>query len=250
MRLWDDELFSVGVGLHVVHVRLLSGLFLAGIALGLLGLVPRIAALLTGGGTYVLANINAVNLHTLFLLVVWAIAWIFVACGSGNEMFALHRVRADDSPRPGSRLPRNLVAGTLLASISFSGLEKLLAGWPGDHLFHLLSYPRGGLLRDWMVGLVGPAHAPIVQAAGWAICLFELAGPVLLLLGGVARACYLVAYQLFFLAIFGTLAIPPLAFIIYAAGGLLLLDDSWLERFRMGTRWVQNSGPANDQVSR
>jgi hypothetical protein len=58
----------------------------------------------------------------------------------------------------------------------------------------------------------------------------ELGTPVVLVLGRPrSRIAALVAYEAFFLGIVAMLEVPPLFYFIFAAAGLLALDDAQVE---------------------
>lgn len=206
--------------------------------MGVMGLAPRLAAATAFGSFYLYASFNGLPVQTLALIQVWAILLLWAVCGGGNAVLSdVSRKKPaalgpfpSDKPGPGvaAREPALLPALILfqvLFTVFFSGVEKLLAGWPfTNEMAVVLNYPKGFLVRDW-VAAADWLHGPAVTAFfSWLTMLVELACPVLLLFKKT-RLPALAVYEAFFLGIVLMLEVPPLFYFIFAAGGLLALDD-------------------------
>jgi hypothetical protein len=151
----------------------------------------------------------------------WAVLLLFAICGGGSgalSIDALLRRKRQDEPR---LLPSLILVQTLLV-VFFSGIEKLLAGWPfSNEMGILLSYPRGFFVRDWVAALHPTAVGP---ALSWLTIFVELGTPPALLWPRT-RTIALAIYQLFFLGIIAMMEVPPLFYCMFAAGGLLAIES-------------------------
>jgi hypothetical protein len=216
--------------LYVHFTRLPRGLLRAGAivtmlgcVMGLVGLRPRLAAAIAFAGLYAFSSFNGLPVHTLAIVDAWGILLLFILCGGGSgalSVDALLRRGRKDEPR---LLPALVLYQTLLA-VFFAGIEKVRAGWlTTNEMGVLLSYPKGMLLRDWVVA-AGWLHAPFVtRALTLMTLLIELGTPVALLLRKT-RWPALLAYQAFFLGIVAMLEVPPLFYFMFAGGALLVLE--------------------------
>jgi hypothetical protein len=128
------------------------------------------------------------------------------------------------------RLLSGLILFQVLLGVFFSGVEKVLAGWPWtDEMGVILSYPRGFMVRDW-VAASSFLHAPLVgHALSWFTLVVELGTPLGLLFRRT-RVVSLVVYEAFFLGIITMLEVPALFYCIFAFGALLALDDDEVSR--------------------
>jgi hypothetical protein len=206
-------------------LRGVSALTLAGCVMGLIGLRPRIAALLAGAGCYVFASFNGLPVHTLAVVDAWGVLLLFAICGGGSAVWSLDALLARD-PKPSEpRLLPSLILFQTLLAVFFSGIEKLLAGWLHENeMGILLAYPKGFLVRDWVVDRPW-LHAP---AVGWLFTYATLAvelGTPLMLLWRRTRKPAFVVYQLFFLGIVAMLEVPPLFYFMFAGGALLAFRE-------------------------
>lgn len=217
---WNHFLFS-----HLSHlpspvIRIFAIVTLLAIVAAIANVVPRISAAIAGVGCYAFASFNSIHLQTLALIPAWAILILWVACAPPKK-----------TARIPSLLP-SLILFQVLLAVFFSGVEKLLAGWPwSNEMGIVLAYPHGFLVRDWASGV----FVPVAGFFTWATLAIELATPFLLLWKRT-RIPALVAYELFFLGIIAMLEVPPLFYFIFASAPVLALDDAELARFRLTTR--------------
>ena len=222
---WNHWLFS-----HLSHtppalVRVLAIVTLLALVAAIVGIRPRIAAIVAGLGCYAFASFNSIHLQTLALVPAWAILMLWMICGGGANAYA---PRASGEREP-SLLP-SLILFQILLAVWFSGFEKLLAGWPwSNEMGIVLAYPHGFMVRDW-VAAFPLLHGPVVSTLlTWGTLAVELGTPVLLLVRRT-RLAALVVYELFFLGIIAMLEVPPLFYFIFASVPLLALDDSQLRQ--------------------
>ena len=232
---WNHWLFSHLWQLSPGLVRALAIVTMAGCIAGLVGLRPRLAAIVAGAGCYTFASFNSLHLQTLALIPAWAILMLWMICGGGSARLSVDAMlgkRADREPS----LLGSLILFQILLAVFFSGVEKLLAGWPwSNEMAIVLAYPDGFLVRDWVAALPF-LHGPVVSTTlTWLTLVVELATPILLLVPRT-RVAALIVYELFFLGIIAMLEVPPLFYFIFAAAPLLALEDgrvsSLLERVR------------------
>lgn len=206
-------------------VRALAIVTMAGIAMGIVGLRPRIAAIISFAGCYTFASFNAMPLQTLALVNAWAILLLWSICGGGSAALSLDAlVRKKPAEEP--KLFASLALAQTLLVVFFSGIEKLLAGWPlSNEMGLILSYPRGFLVRDW-VAASSLLHRPAVGALLSSLTLLVELGVPIAILFRRTRLLAFAAWQLFFLGIIATLEVPPLFYCMFAGGALLALDTS------------------------
>jgi len=150
---------------------------------------------------------------------------LWMICGGGVNAYTPHT--------SGEREPSlldSLVLFQILLAVFFSGVEKLLAGWPGtNEMSIVLAYPRGFMVRDWVAALP-VLHGPVMSTLlTWGTLAIELGTPILLLIRRT-RIYALVAYELFFLGIIAMLEVPPLFYFIFASVPLLALDASQIRQ--------------------
>ena len=220
---WNHWLFAHLWKVPPGVLRAMAIVTLAALVAGIAGirpLVTRIAAIVAFGGCYAFASFNCIHLQTLALIPAWAILWLFAICG-GN---------------PRSRLLAGLILFQVLLGVEFSGIEKLLAGWPwSNEMATVLGYPHGFLVRDWVAALP-VLHGPVASHLfTWSTLAVELGAPVLLLVRRT-RVAALVVYELFFLGIIAMLEVPPLFYFIFASAPLLALGD---DQVATAERWVR-----------
>lgn len=202
--------------------------------MGIVGVLPRVAAIVSGVGLYAFASFNAIHLQTLALVEAWAILLIWMICGGGVAALsieALVRRREGEAgaPREPTLLP-GLVLYQVLLAVFFAGVEKVLAGWPfNNEMGIVLSYPRGFLVRDWVAASPFMHGWIVTHFASWFTMVAELGTPIALLFKRT-RLVALVLYEVFFLGIIAMLEVPPLFYCTFAAGGLLALDDEEVGR--------------------
>lgn len=224
VRLWKISPAMLRVGAVVTMLACVAGL---------VGLRPRIAAIVAFLGCYAFASFNSIHLQTLALLDAWAILLLFALCGGGSEAWSVDawlRRRKGAAPARAPSLLGALILFQVLLAVFFSGVEKVIAGWPGTNEMKIvLSYPEGFLVRDWVAGMAWLRSDVVTTALTWMTVAVELGVPVLLLFRRT-RLAALIAFEVFFLGIVAMLEVPPLFYFVFAAGGLLALDDEDLAR--------------------
>jgi hypothetical protein len=228
---WNHWLYSQFWKLPFSLVRAAAIATLLACVAGLVGLRPRIAAIVAGLGCYAFASFNAIHLQTLALIPSWAILLLWSLCGGGSAVLSVDARLAKQPDREPSLLG-SLILFQVLLAVFFSGVEKLLAGWPlSNEMGIVLAYPRGFIVRDWVVALPF-LHGPVVSSAlSWLTVIVELGAPILLLVRRTRMAAF-VMYELFFLGIIAMLEVPPLFYCIFASVPLLALDDDQLATVR------------------
>jgi len=239
---WNHWLFS-----HLSHtpsavVRILAIVTLLALVAAIAGIRTRIAAIVAGLGCYAFTSFNSIHLQTLALIPAWAILMLWMICGGGANAYAPRASREREPSLLGS-----LILFQILLAVFFSGVEKLLAGWPGtNEMSIVLAYPRGFMVRDWVAALP-VLHGPVMSTLlTWGTLAIELGTPILLLVRRT-RIYALVAYELFFLGIIAMLEVPPLFYFIFASVPLLALDDAQLVSVgSWARRWAgrRTSSPA------
>jgi hypothetical protein len=220
---WNHWLFSHLWRIPPAALRAMALVTLAAIVTGIAGWRPRVtqlAAIVAFAGCYAFASFNSIHLQTLALIPAWALLLLWGICG-GN---------------PRSRLLAGLVLFQVLLAVEFSGIEKLLAGWPwSNEMATVLGYPRGFMVRDWVAALP-ILHGPVMSHVfTWTTLAVELGTPWLLLVRRT-RILALVAWELFFLGIIAMLEVPPLFYCIFASAPLLALGD---DEVATAARWVR-----------
>jgi len=203
----------------VTVVRVMSAAVLAVSVFAVFGVAKRVMTLLAGAGFYCFASFNGIGIQTLALIDVWSILVIFVLFGDSG----LHR----------DRLLRHMLLFQVSVAVFFSGVEKVCSGWLSrDPLGVLFAYPAGFMVRDW-VTTASWLHVPaITRVLSVTTVIVELVVPIGLWIDRTARPAA-VALEIFFLLIVAALEIPPLFYGIFAAGGMLVLDDERLKRMHV-----------------
>lgn len=223
---WSTTLFRALPSLPPLLVRALAVITFGGMVCGLVGVAPRAAAAVTYAGTYIFASFNALHIQTLALVNAWAVLPVLCVCDGAARAWSVEawRNRAPSGARAPGLLPR-LVRFQVLLSFSFAGVEKLLWSWPmHNEMAMLFRTPRGYMVRDWAWDIAW-LHEPVVGAVlGWITIGIELAA-VPALLWKRTRLFALATYQLFFLGIIAALEVPPLFYLMFASGAILILDD-------------------------
>lgn len=228
---WNHWLYSHLWKLPPGVLRAMASVTLLGCVAGLVGLRPRIAAVVAGIGCYTFASFNAIHVQTLALIPAWAMLTLWIICGGGSAVLSID-ARLGTPPAREDSLLGSLILFQVLLAVFFSGIEKLLAGWPwSNEMGIVLAYPKGFIVRDWVAALPF-LHGPVVSnALTWLTLLVELGTPILLLVRRT-RLIALAVYELFFLGIIAMLEVPPLFYVIFASVPLLALDDEQLATVR------------------
>jgi hypothetical protein len=178
--------------------------------------------------------------QTIALIPAWAILLLWMICGGGGAALSVATSRAKPGkrgPREEPRLLSSLILYQVLLGVFFSGIEKLLAGWPWTNEMGLiLSYPKGFMVRDWVASSSFLHGSFVGHALSWLTVGIELMTPAGLLFRRT-RVVALVLFELFFLGIIMMLEVPALFYFTFAFGGLLALDDEQVTRaLAMATR--------------
>ena len=230
---WNEWLFAHFWRYPHGEVRAWSILAMGGCVMAIAGLYPRVAAIVCGVGFYAFASFNALHLQTLALIDAWAILLLWMLCGGGTATLsveALLRKKPVPAVEPG--LLPGLILYQVLLGVFFSGVEKLIAGWPWtNEMGTLLSYPRGFLVRDWVASWGFMRSSFVTHLFSWFTVAVELGTPVGLVFKRT-RIVALVLYEAFFLGIIAMLEVPPLFYLTFAPGALLALDDEEVGRLR------------------
>ncbi len=228
---WNHWLFSHLWKLSPGVVRAMSIVTLLACVAGLVGLRPRIAAIVAGLGCFAFASWNAIHLQTLALIPSWAMLMLWAICGGGSAVLSVD-AKLGTQPEREPSLLGSLILFQVLLAVFFSGIEKLLAGWPmSNEMGIVLAYPKGFIVRDWVAALPFLHSTPVSTFFTCATLAVELGTPILLLFKRTRMVAF-VAYELFFLGIVAMLEVPPLFYFIFASAPLLALDDDELARVR------------------
>ena len=198
---------------------------------GAVGLRPRIAAIVSGLGLYAFASFNGLHLHTLALLNTWAIFLLWSICGGGSAVLSVDALlEKREAPPTEPKLLSALILYQTLLAVFFSGVEKLIAGWPFvNEMGILLSYPKGFLVRDWVTSQALLRSQGVTWVFTWGTIFVEIGAPLLLLRKRTRTAAFL-AYEAFFIGIVAMLEVPPLFYFMFAFGAVLAFDDEEVER--------------------
>lgn len=249
---WNHWLYIHFTKLGHGTLQAMAMLTMLAVVCGIVGLRPRIAAIVGGLGLYAFASFNGLHVHTLALLNTWAILLLWMICGGGSAVLSVDAWLAkknkttEEAPREDALLPMLILYQTLL-SVFFSGVEKLLAGWPmRNEMGILLSYPSGFLVRDWVTS-IGWLHGRTTTTIfTWFTVFCEIGTPILVL-PKKTRLAALVVYEIFFFGIVTMLEVPPLFWCMFAFGALLVLDDEDLARVASRLRRKRAPTPIDSQ---
>ena len=228
---WNHWLYSHLWKLSPGVVRAMAIATLVACTAGLVGLRPRVAAIVAGIGCYTFASFNAIHLQTLALIPAWAMLTLWSVCGGGSAVLSVD-ARLSAQPAREDSLLGSLILFQVLLAVFFSGVEKLLAGWPwSNEMGIVLAYPKGFLVRDWVAALPVLDGPVVSNALTWLTLGVELGTPILLLVRRTRLVAFVV-YELFFLGIIAMLEVPPLFYCIFASAALVALDDDQLATLR------------------
>jgi hypothetical protein len=177
---------------------------------------------------YAYLSVNALNTNTLGLWPALNICTLFAIFPSGNSRFFLKdRFKLGIEIGAVPRLLPLLILVQIFGAFFFSGLEKLIAGWyQSDPMKDFLSLPAGSIVRSWVYDLF-PSGVPggVSTVLTIATLAGELILPILAFFRKI-RKYVLISYEIFFAAVMTALDIPPLFYLIFAGGGLLLLSNN------------------------
>jgi hypothetical protein len=110
-------------------LRLFAIATMIGCTAALVGLLPRLAALVAGVGCYAFASFNGLPVQTLALISAWAILTLWIVCGGGSAVWSVDALlrrklgRAPPGPPRESRLLAGLLLYQILLAVFFSGVE-------------------------------------------------------------------------------------------------------------------------------
>jgi hypothetical protein len=230
---WNEWLYDHFLQVPHGVLRALSIVTMLGCVSAILGLNPRVSAIVSGIGFYVFASFNSMYVQTLALVPAWAILLLWMICGGGAAAASVRfprRAATEPGPAVEPRLLPALILFQVQLGVFFAGVEKVIAGWPWtDEMGVILSYPRGFMVRDW-VAASSLLHGSFAgHALSWLTIVVELGTPIGLMFRRT-RVASLVLYELFFLGIITMLEVPALFYCIFAFGGLLALDDEQVTR--------------------
>ncbi len=230
---WNEWLYNHFLQVPHGVLRALSIVTMLGCVTAILGVYPRASAIVSGMGFYLFASFNSMYVQTLALIPTWAILLLWMICGGGAAAASVRfprKAQAEAGPPVEPRLLPALILFQVLLGVFFSGLEKVIAGWPwSDEMGVILSYPRGFMVRDWVAASTFLHGSFVGHALSWLTVVVELGTPVGLLFRRT-RLVSLVLYELFFLGIITMLEVPALFYCIFAFGGVLALDDEQVTR--------------------
>lgn len=230
---WSTTLFRALPLLPPVIIRALGAITVGAMLCALVGFKPRAAAVLTYVGTYTFASFNALHIQTLAVVNAWAVLPVLCVCDGASRAWSVDAWRHGlprDTRAPGL-LPR-LVLFQVLLAFSFAGVEKLLWSWPThNEMAMLFRTPRGYMVRDWAWDLTWLHDPGVAAVLGWMTIGVELS-TVPLLLWKKTRLFALATYELFFLGVIAALEVPPLFYLMFAAGAVFILDDDDIFRLR------------------
>lgn len=216
---WNHWLFSHLWRIPPAVLRTMACVTLASLVAGIAGYRTRYAAAVAFAGCFAFASFNCIHLQTLALIPAWALLLLWVVCGERQN-----------------KLLGGLILYQVLLAVLFSGLEKVLAGWPGTNdMAVVLGYPRGFIVRDWVYALPF-LHGPVVShLLTYGTLVVELGAPFALL-HPRTRLVAFCAWQAFFLGIIAMLEVPALFYFIFAAVPVLALPDAQLAAARQWLR--------------
>ena len=172
-------------------------------------------------GLYFFMSVNSLNTHTLATANVVGILplWILFD-GSGTTL-----PKSSDQFRNHLTERRYLAGGILfqiLSTVFFSGVEKVLHGWPFKNEMHrLFHYPEGLGTRDWVLHAHFLTSSSITCLLDWTTVVFELLLPFTLLTRRF-RTVSVILYELFFLGVVSFIEVPLLFYFIFSTGILVL----------------------------
>lgn len=237
---WNSWLFHNFELLPHVAVIAIVILTLVFASMAAFGVATRVSALGAGLGFFVTASANGIGVQTLALPQAWSLVVSFVIFFPGRKEDLI-------VVRPRQPLIREIVLFQLTLAVMSSGIEKVAAGWLYSNAMGVLfSFPKGLVTRGWVRAF--DHHVALTRLVTKAVPVVEIIIPPLLL--AKPSGLLLIVYEVFFLLIELSLQIPPLFYLMFAAGGLLALDDSfWLNLFRASMRIV-NFRPMTSGYSR
>jgi hypothetical protein len=204
---------------------------------GALGICLKASSACVLLGTYAFASMNLLKISTLALYSIWAIAPVLMVTenGSALSVWTLLGKPAAASPQTG----RRVILWQTLVALFFSGVEKLMAGWPAENGFQIiLRYPPGFVTRTWILSVAG-GNLEFAAAASTLTVVLELSIPAAFLFAR-ARLLACIMYAALFIGIVATLEIPPLFVFIYLPIAMLGLDDGYVMRISATARRVFN----------
>lgn len=254
--LWSQTLHGLVPDLPPMALRVMAWTTLAGICGGLLGVWPRVSAIVTYVGSYAFASFNQLPVQTLALANAWAVLPVLCVCDGAASAWSLTswwaRRRGNTAERARPDLLGNLVLFQVVLAFFFAGIEKATTGWLlRNEMLNLFYTPPGYILRDVAFRIPALRWPAVATALGIMTIVVELTAPLGLLFRRT-RWLTIVAWQGLFIGIVVLIEVPPLFFMMFASGVLLALDAEDLQVFRRrgaaGSREPQTA-PADGVVA-
>src|SRR5690606_23759221 len=102
---------------------------------GAMGYATRRSAAVVGASWYSLASINSLHTQTLALSALWAMLLLWAVVPGGKPVLRTTRITISLS---------SLIQFYFFGTLFFSGIEKVMAGWPwSGSMYRLQYYPEG-----------------------------------------------------------------------------------------------------------
>jgi len=198
---------------------------------GILGLSPRINAFITAMSFYMFCSLNGLNLQSLAVGIALGILWLMFIIGDQSNTLTL---RSYYNKSVNLKMNTNLLSGLILTYLCigmfFAGIEKIKLDWPFSNIMHsFLIYPKGFMLRDWAVSCSFMQSEYVGLSFSLFTVLIEIFAPIGIYFQST-RKITIILWEIFFIGIVITFAVPPLFYFIFAGGALLALEEDSLVR--------------------
>lgn len=252
--LWSQTLHGLVPVLPPVLLQVLAFATLAGIGGGLVGLFPRVSAVVTYVGTFAFASFNQLPVQTLALTNAWAILPVLCVCDGAASAWSVEswwaRRRGQTTQRR-HELVGNLVLFQVMLAFFFAGVEKATSGWLArNEMLNLFYTPPGYILRDVAFRIPALRLPSVAMSLGVLTIVVELAAPIGLVFRR-SRWVSVLAWEALFVGIIVLIEVPPLFFLMFTAGVLLALDEDDLRRLRRARRVpdASTTAPARSEAA-
>jgi len=197
--------------------------FCIGLLLMLLDVLVRTGSLFVCLSVHFYLGVNALNINTLAVWPLINMLLIFaIYPTSGRARAIIHKKSATVA----RALPL-LISVQFLGGFFFGGLEKLMAGWLADEpMFAFMHMANSIMVKAWVKD-----YARFLMSEGFctffafATVLLELALPLATLFDTLRKPA-VILYELFFIGIVLILDVPPLFYLLFSAGGVVVLTPS------------------------